>query len=172
LQKGHGVGFADLDNDGDQDVYLVAGGAYAGDNARNALFLNPGNTNHWLKLQLVGTRSNRAAIGARIEVTVRTPTGQRHIYKTVNSGGSFGSSPLRQEIGLGNATAITGVDIFWPATGKHQLLGELAMDRAYRFKEGEPDGVVLHLPRLYFNTAPAAPHQHAGQAPSAPAPPL
>src|SRR6185295_783690 len=61
LQKGHGVGFADLDNDGDQDIYAVTGGAFTADNYRNALFLNPGNTNHWLKLKLEGTKSNRVA---------------------------------------------------------------------------------------------------------------
>src|SRR5436190_5472466 len=54
LQKGHGVSFADLDNDGDQDVYVKMGGAYSGDTARNALFLNPGHGNHWVTLKLEG----------------------------------------------------------------------------------------------------------------------
>jgi len=59
-------------------------------------------------------------IGARIKVTVTTPSGPRQIYKTVNSGGSFGSNPLRQEFGLGNATSITSVEILWPATGHNK----------------------------------------------------
>ena len=42
MQKGHAVAFADFDNDGDQDIYAVMGGAYSGDNYRNALFVNPG----------------------------------------------------------------------------------------------------------------------------------
>ncbi|HXI51305.1 MAG TPA: VCBS repeat-containing protein, partial [Candidatus Saccharimonadales bacterium] len=72
LQKGHGVAFGDLDNDGDQDVYIVIGGAYEGDSYRNALFENQGTTNHWLTLKLEGVRANRSAIGARIKVTVVT----------------------------------------------------------------------------------------------------
>ena len=51
------------------------GGAYSGDFARNALFLNPGSTNRWLKLKLVGTKANRAAIGARIKVTLQRRPG-------------------------------------------------------------------------------------------------
>src|SRR3954464_7096868 len=85
---------------------LPWGGAYSGDFARNALFLNPGSTNHWLKLKLVGKKANRAAIGARINLTVKTRGGARELFRTVSSGGSFGSNPLRQEIGLGDATSI------------------------------------------------------------------
>jgi hypothetical protein len=112
LQKGHGVAFADFDNDGDQDVYEVMGGAFTGDLARNTFFENSGHGNHWITLKLEGTASNRAAIGSRIKVTVATPAGPRSIYKTVGSGGGFGASPLRQEIGLGNALSIESVEIF------------------------------------------------------------
>jgi hypothetical protein len=100
LQKGHGIAFADIDNDRDQDIFANMGGAYTGDVYRKALFENPGNSNHWLKLKLVGVKSNRAAIGARIKVTVETAGRPRAIYKTVNSGGSFGANPLRQDLGL------------------------------------------------------------------------
>ncbi len=151
LQKGHAVGFADLDNDGDQDVFIVLGGAFPGDNARSALFLNPGNRNHWIKLKLEGTRSNRAAIGARIKVSVATPKGPRSIYKTVNSGGSFGSSPLRQEIGLGNATAITAVEIFWPVSDSRQRLTGFALDHAYRVQEDNSQPIPWDLKRIEFD---------------------
>lgn len=150
LQKGHGVGFADLDNDGDQDIYAVIGGALAGDRYRNSLFRNPGHGHHWLKLHCVGEHSNRVAIGTRIQVTVETPAGPREIHKTVNSGGSFGSSPLRQEIGLGNATAITRVELVWPASGLRQTLTGLALDRAYRVREGEPRPMPLNLTSTPF----------------------
>src|SRR5262245_23472113 len=103
IQKGHGVAFADFDDDGDQDIYSALGGAYSGDFARNALFMNPGFSNSWLKLKLVGVKANRPAIGARIKVTLRTPTGTRELHRTSSSGGNFGSNPLRQEIGLGDA---------------------------------------------------------------------
>jgi hypothetical protein len=162
LQKGHGVGFADFDNDGDQEVFIELGGAYSGDQARSALFLNPGNKNHWLKLKLEGTKSNRAAIGARIKVSVSTPDGPRSIYKTVNSGGSFGSSPLRQEIGLGNATAITSVEIFWPASGIRQKLTNCALDRAYQIREDSSKAVAWELKRIQFASGAQA-QRHSGR---------
>jgi hypothetical protein len=145
LQKGHGVSFADIDNDGDQDVYEVMGGAYAGDNYRNALFLNPGHGNHWLGLKLVGTRSNRAAIGARIKVVARTAAGTRNIYKTVNSGGSFGSSPLRQQIGLEQASSIERVEVYWPVTGQTQVIRGLERDCFYQLREEAAEAVPLRL---------------------------
>ena len=65
LQKGHGVSFADYDDDGDLDFFVEAGGAVPGDSAYNILFQNPGHGRHWLKLKLVGTKTNRSAIGRR-----------------------------------------------------------------------------------------------------------
>jgi hypothetical protein len=151
LQKGHGIGFADFENSGNQDVYEVMGGAYVGDTAFNVLYHNPGNTNRWLKLKLEGTKSNRAAIGARINVTVQTPGGLRHIYRTVNSGSSFGSNPLRQEIGLGNATKIESVEIKWPASGILQTLTDLELDRFYRVREGDSSALPFNLKRIHFD---------------------
>jgi hypothetical protein len=151
LQKGQGIGFADLDNDGNQDIYEVNGGLFVADTAFNVLYLNPGGTNHWLKLKLEGTKSNRAAIGARIKVTVQTPTGSRQIFRTVNSGGSFGSNPLRQEIGLGNATKIEAVDVTWPASGIRQSLSGLEMDHFYNVREGDAKATSVELKRVHFD---------------------
>jgi hypothetical protein len=145
IQKGHGIAFADFDDDGDQDVYSALGGAYSGDFARNALFMNPGTTNHWLKLKLAGTKANRAAIGARIKVTVQTPAGSRELHRVVSSGGNFGSNPLRQEIGLGDATTITAVDIRWPGSDTRQTLTGLELDHSYQIREGDASPVVLQL---------------------------
>jgi hypothetical protein len=153
LQKGHGVAFADFDNDGDQDIYTVMGGAFVGDTARSVLFENPGHGNHWIKLKLEGVRSNRAAIGARIKLVVQTPSGERSIYKTVNTGGSFGANPLRQDIGLADATKILRAEIFWPVTGKTQSVDTLELDRAYRIKEDATKPELLSLKKAKFAVA-------------------
>ncbi len=148
LQKGHGVSFADLDNDGDQDIYHCLGGAYWGDGYRDVLFENPGHGNHWLTLKLEGADSVRSSLGARITVVVRTADGTRSIRRTVGTGGSFGVSPLRQEIGLGDALRIERVEIRWPASGRTQIIENLEMDRFYSVREDQPTVTAVDLLRL------------------------
>jgi hypothetical protein len=162
LQKGHGVSFADIDHDGDQDIYQTMGGAYEGDHYRNVLYENPGHGNRWIKLKLEGVRTNRAAIGARIKVVVETPDGERAIHRAVTWGSSFGGNPLRQEIGLGQARSIRLVEITWPTTGMVQTFATPAIDRAYAIREGSQDLVPLDLRTFRFaggsDGKPPAPH--------------
>ncbi len=137
LQKGHGVSFADLDHDGDQDLFIELGGAYPGDAFRNALFENPGFDNHWIKIKLHGQKSNRSAIGARIKIEIDEDGSARTIYKWVNSGGSFGCNPLRQEIGLGKATRIRLLEVYWPTSDTTQRFENLDVDQFLEIKEFE-----------------------------------
>ncbi len=148
LQKGHGVVFADLDNDGDQDVFEQMGGAYAGDGYSNVLYENPGFDNHWITIQLVGVRSNRSAIGARIQVQIIENDLPRSIYKHVNSGGTFGANPLRQTIGLGKASRIESLEILWPTTGLTQTFRDVPLDRFIQIVEGEARYTSLQLKKL------------------------
>ena len=138
LQKGHGVAFADIDNDGDQDIYHQLGGFYPGDRYHNVLFENPGHGNHFLFVRTVGSTSNRSGMGARIRVTVRTASGQQTFHRAVGSVSSFGGSPLRQEIGLGQAEAIEHVEIHWPASDTTQTLRDVPLDAMIRVTEGTP----------------------------------
>jgi hypothetical protein len=137
LQKGHGIAFGDINNDGTQDVYSVVGGAVEGDEFHHQLFANPGHGNNWLKLKLEGVRTNRAAFGARIRVVVPADGGERSIHRIVGTGGSFGASPTRQEIGLGQARSVERVEIFWPVTGVTQVITGLEINRLYHVREGE-----------------------------------
>jgi hypothetical protein len=174
LQKGHGIAFADFDNDGDQDVWEKMGGAYQADQAWSVLFENPHTAaasprEHpdWIDLELEGTTANRGALGARITVKLQTPSGPRRIQRLVSTGGSFGSSPFRLFIGVGAATAITGVDVSWPsaraagaALPAPQAFKGFTAGKSYRLKQGAPAPVELQRPAFALSHAPAAPHVH------------
>jgi hypothetical protein len=153
LQKGHGIAFADLNNDGQQDIYEVMGGAFTGDQYYSVLYANPGHKGHWVTLKLEGVQSNRAALGARVRVIVAIGNGERSIYRTVTTGGSFGCSPLRQQIGLGNAESIVAIEIFWPVTGKTQRLPGVPMDRFYKVHEDAGAAIPWQLPPFQFRAS-------------------
>lgn len=136
LQKGHGIAFADLDNDGDQDIFSQMGGAFPGDRAANCLYENPGFGNHWITIKLEGVESNRSAIGAKIELQITADGQQRTVFKWVNSGGSFGANPLRQEIGLGQATSIDKLTIHWPGLATTQSFTDVALDQQITIQQG------------------------------------
>ena len=139
IQKGHGVAFADIDNDGDQDIYEVIGGAVEGDHFRNVLFENSSVTgNHWIKLKLEGVRSNRSAIGASVRIKVKFADGSlQNFYHVVSTGGSFGSSPLTVSAGLGKAISLEEIEIKWP-DGKYtsEIIKNVSMDTQIKIKEG------------------------------------
>ena len=105
LQKGHGVAFGDWDRNGTQDLFVELGGAIYGDRYHNVLFQNPGQGNNWLNVMLVGQKTNRAAIGARIKV-VTAGDKPLTVHRHVSSGSSFGANPLEQHIGLGKADRV------------------------------------------------------------------
>jgi len=147
LQKGHGVAFADLDGDGNQDVYANIGGFVPGDAYQKVVFRNPGHPgNHWVRLRLVGVKSNRAAIGAQIRLTLVGEDGREALrYREVSSGGSFGASPLAQHIGLGRARRIKSVEVYWPASRTRQVLTDVPLDRVIEVRE--PDQTAAASPR-------------------------
>jgi hypothetical protein len=145
LQKGHAVAFGDINNSGTQDIYSVVGGAVESDHAHNQLFRNPGHGNNWLKLKLEGVKTNRAAIGARVKVVVQDGETERAIHRTVGTGGSFGSTTLRQEIGVGRATVVKRVEIFWPVTGLTQVVSGLEVNSLYHVREGTDSAAKVEL---------------------------
>ena len=141
LHKGHAVAFADMTRSGREDILTLTGGAVPGDAHAFRLFENPGNDNDWINLKLVGVKSNRAAIGARIKVTVENEGAKqskttRSIYRTVGSGGSFGASPLEQHIGLGKSARILNIEVWWPATNTRQNFANVGKDQFLQINEG------------------------------------
>ncbi|TAJ16227.1 MAG: CRTAC1 family protein [Planctomycetota bacterium] len=138
LQKGHGVLFADFDNDGDQDVFEEVGGAFPGDGFRNLLFSNPGFDGHWLRVTVRGVQSNRGGIGTRIKATIAERGAQRAIYRTVGTGGSFGANPLTQHLGLGDAKSLETLEVYWPKTNTTQTFRGVPLDAHVEITEGDP----------------------------------
>ncbi len=148
LQKGHGVAFVDLDNDGDQDLFHQLGGFFPGDGFQNALFANPGHGRHWLTVELRGAGRNTRAIGARLKVVLKTPAGERELHRAVGSVSSFGGSPFRQEIGCADAEAVLEVEIVWPASGGRQILRDVPLDATIRVVQGRDGFERLHPPQF------------------------
>jgi hypothetical protein len=155
IQKGHGIGFGDFDNDGDQDIYMVLGGAFEGDNYFNALYQNNLVTpNNWITLKLEGKQSNSCAIGARIKLSGTNPSGiKKEIYLTVGTGGSFGASSLQQEIGIGDINSISVLEIMWPNKSQSiQLVEGLQVNQVYKIIEGDPNASPLKKNGFEYKT--------------------
>jgi hypothetical protein len=134
LQKGHGVACGDWKRDGRIDLLIEMGGAANGDRYHNVLFQNPGQGNNWLTVKLVGKKTNRPAIGARIKVVT---AGQQPltIHRHVSSGSSFGANPLQQTIGLGKAERVAVLEIHWPTSGTTQTFRDIAVNQAIEITE-------------------------------------
>jgi hypothetical protein len=151
LQKGHGVAFADFRNTGIQDIFIQMGGAYKGDSYNSSLYVNPAQSNNnWISLKLEGVKSNKAAIGSRIKLTFTENGTKRNVYKDVNSGGSFGSSPLRQEIGIGQAKLIDDIEIKWAGSQTVQHFTNIAPNQFLHLTEGNPHAEIIRLKKLAY----------------------
>ncbi len=128
LQKGHGVAFGDVDGDGDQDLFVQTGGAWVDDRFNDALFENPGHGRHWITVRPRGRDSNRFGVGTRIKVTIEEAGATRDIVHFVGAQSSFGGNSLQAEMGLGDATRIVALELFWPKGKKTQRFEQVPLD--------------------------------------------
>jgi hypothetical protein len=128
LQSRRGTAFGDINNDGKLDVVVF------NVNGPPSLFINEtSNSNHGVLFRLIGTKSNRAAIGAR--VVVNTPKLTQ--IDEVRAGGSYNSTnDSRLHFGLGTYAVINKVQVQWPS-GLIQEFGDLAADAIYEITEGQ-----------------------------------
>jgi len=151
LGVGDSVTTADYDNDGFMDLFVTNGfGPKPFHNGPEQLFHNTGNANHWILLRLIGTISNRDAVGARVVVT--TPDGRRQLRE---QGGGIHwkcQNDQRLHFGLGANKSIDRIEIRWPS-GLKQTLRDVAADQLLEVREGKAAGAPgigarpLHRPR-------------------------
>lgn len=121
-----GACFADYDNDGKVDAYLVNLGA-----AGTLLHNVSSDTGHWIAVKLVGSKSNRDGIGARLEVIAG---GKRWTAERVAASGYLSQDDARVHFGLGAATAVDKITIHWP-DGREQFIEKPAIDRVMTVEE-------------------------------------
>jgi enediyne biosynthesis protein E4 len=121
-----GASFGDLNNDGQVDVVL---GVL---NDAPLILRNDGSKNHWLGIQLVGSKSNRQGIGARI--TVLNGTDRRQIFDVSTSGSYLSANDPRIIAGLGTASEVKKVEVQWPS-GQKQVISNPGIDQYITINE-------------------------------------
>ena len=127
ILNSRGIAVADFWNRGVQDI------AVAASTDKHALLKNNATGKHWLAVELVGTKTNRDAVGARVYARV----GQSRQMREVVLGDGYGSqNTLRQHFGLGDATRVDELVVKWPKTGETQTFTNVAADRILQITEG------------------------------------
>jgi len=128
MGSGRGVAWGDYDNDGDLDLYVVNGGA-------NKLFSNQsaGGANRWLQVKLIGTDSNRSGIGARVRLV---SGGLSQIREVSGGSGYFSQNSLPVEFGLGSASVVDSLRIYWPS-GTVQDIASVSVDQILVITESD-----------------------------------
>ena len=122
-----GCAFGDFDNDGNLDILVM------NMSEPPSLLKNENHSgNHWLNVKLVGTRSNRSAIGARVMVT---SGGQRQIREVLSGSSYLSQSDLRQHFGLGPTRKVDQVEVRWPS-GQAEKVGPVEADQFVTIEEG------------------------------------
>ena len=126
-RAGRGVAFLDLDNDGFVDIVVANNG-----DPPTILHNSGDNGNHFMNFRLVGTKSNRDAMGARIRVVAG---GLSQIREIAGGGSYLSQSDLRANFGLGKSAVVDLVEIRWPS-GAKQTFHDVPADAFYLIEEG------------------------------------
>ena len=146
---GRGVAFADFNNDGFLDVLVANNGDPP------VLLHNSGNNgNHFLNVKLVGHKSNRDAMGARIRAVAE---GLAQIREIAGGGSYLSQSDLRAHFGLGKATRAEVVEIRWPS-GEKQVFHNLDANKFYIIEESQSQIGMQQFKRTTRGVKADSPH--------------
>ncbi len=129
--KGHGSNIADLAGDGRMCLIVASGGAYPADLLTTSVFRPKTLPGNYLNVRLIGTKSNRNAVGARVKLVA----GGREQHRLVSGGSGFGYLPYEQHFGLGDLQAVDSIEIVWPS-GLKQRVESLPFNDTIRIEEG------------------------------------
>ena len=142
----YGAAWIDYDNDGDLDLSVAK---WSDSGAPNALYLNTGTLNHWLKIRCMGTYSNRSGIGTRIEAVAEID-GEivRQSRDITGQSGFCGQDGLMAHFGLGNAQIVDSLMVRWPS-GIVQVLTDIQADQDLVIEEEGVHGILPDPPRPY-----------------------
>ena len=145
--KGHGANMADLAGDGRLCLIMASGGFYPADLLTASVFRPKSLPGNYLNVRLVGTRSNRNAIGARLKLNAAG----RSQHRLVSGGSGFGCLPYEQHFGLGKTDRVDSLEIVWPGCLKQQIQ-DLPINNTVRIVEG-----VAGWEEVYKKRSSAAP---------------
>jgi enediyne biosynthesis protein E4 len=141
-RAGRGAAYADFDNDGDLDIFV--------NNVHDRpdfYRLDVKGPVNWITLRLVGTESNRSAIGARARVTA---AGVTQVQEVRGGGSYYSQNDLRVNFGLGSATKVDRIEVRWP-NGKEQVWTDVQANRIVTLTEGADVAATLAEARRYFH---------------------
>jgi hypothetical protein len=136
-RAGRGAAFGDIDNDGDIDIVVTNV-----HDAPNLFRLDLARETSWVELKLVGTRSNRSAIGARVRIAAG---GLVHVSEVRGGGSYYSQNDLRVHAGLGGAARVDRVEVRWP-NGDEELWRDVPVRQIVTLTEGKGEPLVPSRP--------------------------
>ncbi len=138
-----GCAFGDFDNDGDIDIVVNTVNDYP-----QLLRCDSITGHNWIKIRVIGTKSNRSGIGVRIKCVTQNsgePKPHQQIDEVRSGGGYFSQSDLRVHFGIGKSEKVDLLEIRWPS-GQIDSLKNVEINQVVYVKEGEGIARVMKFP--------------------------